>query len=125
MIHHGVDHERGLTTEHENWRHPEDPRFFQRHEGSLSKSTSKGDPSLRLKNGYAQDDPQPAKHLLISRETPKHGEKNRGILIVDHSIEDGTSTGVLIQLSKFNNQLWLSSVPQCLRGKFSECPTAK
>ena len=31
---HGVDHERGLTTEYENWRHPEAPRFFQRGEGS-------------------------------------------------------------------------------------------
>ena len=46
-----------LTTEHENRRHPEAPRFFQRGEGSPSKCTQKGDPSLRPKNGSAQDDP--------------------------------------------------------------------
>jgi len=38
-------------------RHPEEPAFFQRAEGSpVAHSVVPGDPSLRLKNGYAQHD---------------------------------------------------------------------
>ena len=38
-------------------RHPEGPRFHQRAEGSpVARSLVAGDPSLRLKNGCAQDD---------------------------------------------------------------------
>jgi hypothetical protein len=36
---------------------PKRPRFYQRAEGSLlAHRVVAGDPSLRLKNGYAQDD---------------------------------------------------------------------
>jgi len=36
---------------------PKSPRFYQRAEGSpVAHSFVAGDPSLRLKNGYAQDD---------------------------------------------------------------------
>ena len=38
-------------------RHPEGPRFHQRAEGSPIRLVhALGDPSLRLKNGFAQDD---------------------------------------------------------------------
>ena len=38
-------------------RHPKGPRFYQWAEGSpLRRSLLAGDPSLRLKNGYARDD---------------------------------------------------------------------
>jgi len=38
--------------------HPEAPRFFQRGEGTPPEMHLQRDPSLRLKNGSAQDDPQ-------------------------------------------------------------------
>jgi hypothetical protein len=37
--------------------HPEAPRFFQWGEGSPLDALREGDPSLCLKNGSAQDDP--------------------------------------------------------------------
>ena len=41
---------------HVLWRHPEAPRFHQRGEGSPVQLLFRGDPSLRLKDGSAQDD---------------------------------------------------------------------
>jgi hypothetical protein len=43
---------------------PKRPRFYQRAEGSLpAHSIVAGDPSLRLKTGYAQDDATEAERI--------------------------------------------------------------
>jgi len=49
---------------------PTDPRFHQRAEGSpVAQSLVTGDPSLRLKNGCAQDDPVTRTTVTIGIQT--------------------------------------------------------
>jgi len=50
---------------------PKSPRFYQRAEGSpVAHSVVAGDPWLRLKNGYAQDDASTSEKFKMSHYPP-------------------------------------------------------